>query len=335
MENNIDKIHDKNLNNDESYMINVIAKTPLFNVATKTNERITRIYDVYDYKMEIEGKVLNSNKDLDLFLYLVKQNKMEIKLDIKDILRDLKIINEKSRSSKEKKQIVITSLKKLAGTQITIQHKDILDVQNFGLIDSFKYNEDISDIVTISISKSVKEMYEMDSYKRIINTDELLELTQYEKSLFIFLKSFNFKDKNGNITNTVLINSSKIKDKIAYEKTNKEFNREFKKALQGLKNKKRISRFGFLKNGNVCIKLIVSKKEKLIEDKVILDKEIKEIESKFNTDTEYQPFAGLYNEDDKDIIIKDKSQQEAYNKFKEKEKNDALNAFNKNRNIEK
>ena len=219
------KIHNMELSKKESFLTNAFLKTPIF-MTTRSNEFIETEYNMFNYNVQISGKQLNNDKDLDLFLWLVQQNKKTIVVAWKDILTDLGIINKDRRINKDRKNMLIKSVSKLMGTNINIKGKDMelnCSGGGFSLISDYEFD---NDNIKIRVSDKLIELYAQEKFKKVIKLDDLENLSQNDRSLYLFICSYRKRE--------VYIRLDKLKVRFAPDKLNKDYTKQLKISLNNL-----------------------------------------------------------------------------------------------------
>lgn len=197
------KIHDSNLSKGTSLLTNAFLKTPIFS-ATRNEGLIEQNYKMFNYELSITGKQLNNNRDLDLFLWIINKNEKNIKTTFKEILTELGVINSKVRINNSKKEQIKKSLHKLNTTSIKIIHDNLDCEKYFNLINDVNI---IDNNIEISVNEMVCQLYKQEKFNKLIKVKNLENLSQYERSLYLFICSYAKSE--------VRVSIEKLKDRFA------------------------------------------------------------------------------------------------------------------------
>lgn len=265
------KIYDEDkikLKTNESFVTNLLMKTNIFTATNKVNNYVNREFNLYSYSVKIKGLQLNNDKDLLVFLYLINKNSKKIEITFKEILKNIGIINEKTRINNERKEKVIKALEKLSTTNISIKNKDYFEGCVFNFVNNFSYDKDK---IFVELNDNVFNAYK-NEHKKIIDVNYLLEMNQFERSLYLLFKSYDrTKQKDA------FFNLESLHERLCFESEKKYFNRYLKETLLKLKEKKLIIDYYFNKNNVLYVKFINKKSNEIFIENM---KKIEKIELK-------------------------------------------------------
>lgn len=307
-------IHNKELKKNTSLLSKSSFYLPIFQATKTKNETINEEYDMFGYNLKLSGRRLNNDKDFKTFLYIIQNNKLNLTIDLKDILYDLGICDQFVRPNAQRKQAIKDALDRLMEMKITISN-DKYEL-SFRIIDSLLFDKD-SDKVSIRISEDIKTLYEKDGFTRVIDLKKLEDLSQYEISLYRFICAYSKK--------IVYIKLDKLHNVLAPNKNVKEYNRQLKRALESLKEKGKIGTFYTIDKKILYVnKRVLDTKERNKIKKSNLEL-LEKILNDCNTEQEIEDFMNSDGFEDnfyiEDVYEEDKKKRDTeYNKFEEDNK---------------
>lgn len=232
----------------------------------RENEMIDVEYEMFNMKINITGKALNSKLDYIFLLYLIKQNKKNITLDINKVLYDLKICNKISRPNASRKKRIIDSLRRLSSTSIYFKHLSDDMSCSFSFVNQF---EQKNSELKIELNDNISSLYKQTKFKKYVNLEDFIGSRNYDVNLINYILSLNTKHCVVNLDTLKKVFVSEDKSDIEYRK-------ELKKSLQNLVDKGIVGEFEINKKENCA--LIHKKKGGIKSDKlfeIMEDKRIK------------------------------------------------------------
>jgi hypothetical protein len=224
------KILTKTPPKDFSMSILEFMKLGIFGKYTKNNKDvlINENINMFNCDVKIVGMSLNGRIDYPLFLYLIKQNKKNFIINIKDVLYDLNICNNNIRMNKEKRLRIINSLQKLRGTVFHFNHLEDEKYTSMNLVKDYKVN---GDEIYIELNENLESLYQNTKFKKYLHLDDFIGLSDYDSVLLNYILTLPKK--------YCVVKLETLKKVFTTEDmSNKNYNRALKTSLDRLQTKK-------------------------------------------------------------------------------------------------